>query len=74
MKKYLSHIVSFLLGGALTAGGFFMLYPPSTLDLGIEIGRKLGLAAAEARYAEYQDGHAVLTVQAREAEKADRRR
>ena len=65
--KYLSHIGSFLLGGAITAGWSFLawlgstlLFPPTTLDLGIEIGRKLGLAAAESRYAEYEEGHASL--------------
>ena len=45
--KYLSHVVSFFLGGAVTAIGFLVISPPSTIDLGIEIGRKLGLAAAE---------------------------
>ena len=66
--KYISHIVSFVLGGAVTAGGLVMLAPPSKLDLGIDIGRKLGLVAAEARYAEYETGHAVLLVQVEEAE------
>ena len=62
--KYLSTIVSFLAGSAVTAGLFVTLAPPSSLDLGIELGRKLGLDAAEKRYANYEDGHEVLTVQA----------
>ena len=66
--KYISHIGTFLLGGAVTAGGFLMLSPPSKLDLAIEVGRKLGLAAAEARYATYEAGHAVLQIQVEEAE------
>ena len=62
--KYLSHVVSFLAGSVITAGAFVALAPPSSIDLGIEIGRKLGLVAAEKRYADYEDGHEVLTVQA----------
>ena len=62
--KYLSHVISFLVGSAMTAGGFVALSPPSSLDIGLDIGRKLGLAAAEERYADYENGHAVLTVQA----------
>ena len=62
--KYLSHVVSLLLGGAVTAIGFLVIFPPSSIDLGIELGRKLGLDAAEKRYADYEDGHEVLTVQA----------
>ena len=67
--KYISHVAVLLLGGAVTAGGFLMLSPPSKLDLAIELGRKLGLAAAEARYATYEKGHAVLLGQVEEAEK-----
>ena len=66
--KYISHIGTFLLGGVVTAGGSLMLSPPSKLDLAIELGRKLGLAAAEDRYAEYEAGHAVLQTQVEEAE------
>ena len=36
--KYISHVGSFLLGSAITAGGLLMLdppAPPATLDLGI---------------------------------------
>ena len=62
--KYLSHVASLLLGGAVTAIGFLVIFPPSSIDLGIELGRKLGLDAAEKRYADYEDGHEVLTVQA----------
>ena len=70
--KYLSPVVCFLAGSAITAGAFVVLSPPSTLDLGIELGRKLGLVAAEKRYAEYEEGHEVLTVQAEESkDKAD---
>ena len=65
--KYLSHVASLLLGGAITAVGFLVIFPPSSIDLGIELGRKLGLAASEKRYAEYEDGHEVLTVQAEES-------
>ena len=67
--KYISHVAVLLLGGAITAGGFLMLSPPSKLDLAIEAGRKLGLAGAEARYATYEAGHAVLLGQVEEAEK-----
>ena len=67
--KYLSHIVGFLVGAILSAVGFVVLFPPSTLDLGIEIGRKIGLVAAEARYAKYETGHAVLLTKVEEAEK-----
>ena len=62
--KYLSPVVSFFLGGVITAVVFVILAPPSSLDLGIELGRKLGLDAAEKRYANYEDGHEILTVQA----------
>ena len=62
--KHLSHVVSFLAGSAVTAVVFVILAPPSTLDLGIDLGRKIGLVAAEKRYADYEDGHKVLTVQA----------
>ena len=68
--KNLSPIFSFLLGSAVTAIGFLVFAPPSSIDLGIELGRKLGLAAAEKRYAEYERGHASLKV---EAEAADKR-
>ena len=67
--KYLSHVLVFLVGAILSAVGFFVLFPPSTLDLGIEIGRKIGLVAAEARYAKYETGHAVLLTQVEAAEK-----
>ena len=67
--KYLPHILGFLVGAILSAVGFFVLFPPSTLDLGIEIGRKIGLVAAEARYAKYETGHAVLLTQVEAAEK-----
>ena len=67
--KYISHVAVLLLGGAVTAVGFVVLFPPSTLDLGIEIGRKIGLVAAEARYAKYETGHAVLLTKVEEAEK-----
>ena len=67
--KYISHIGSFVLGGAVTAGGSLMLSPPSKLDLALELGRNLGLAAAEDRYAEYEAGHAVLQVQVEAASK-----
>ena len=67
--KYISHVAVLLLGGAVTAVGFVVLFPPSTLDLGIEIGRKIGLVAAEARYAKYEKGHAVLLDRVEEAEK-----
>ena len=62
--KRLSPVVSFLAGSAITAGLFVALNLPSSLDLGIELGRKLGLVAAEKRYADYEDEHEVLTVQA----------
>ena len=68
--KHLSPIFSFLLGSAVTAIGFLVFAPPSSVDLAIEIGRKLGLDAAEKRYAEYERGHASLKV---EAEAADKR-
>ena len=64
--KFLSHLVSFLAGSAITAGVFVVLSPPSSIDLGIELGRKLGLVAAEKRYADYEDGHEVLTIQVEE--------
>ena len=66
MKKHLPSVVSFLAGSVITAGGFVALSPPSSIDLGIELGRKLGLAGAEERYADYQRDHEVLTVQAEE--------
>ena len=69
VMKYLSHIIVFLVGAILSAVIFVMLFPPSTVNLGIEIGRKLGLAAAEARYAEYEKGHTVLQIEVEEAEK-----
>ena len=67
--KYLSHVLVFIVGAILSAVGFVVLFPPSTLDLGIEIGRKIGLVAAEARYAKYETGHAVLLTKVEEAEK-----
>ena len=67
--KYLSPILVFLVGAILSAVGFVVLFPPSTVDLGIEIGRKIGLVAAEARYAKYETGHAVLLTKVEEAEK-----
>ena len=70
--KFLSHLASFLAGSVITAGAFVALAPPSSIDLGIELGRKLGLVAAEKRYADYEDDHEVLTVQAEESkDKAD---
>ena len=50
--KYLPQIASFVLGSGLTAGALFLKNPPSKLELAIEVGRKLGLAAAEDRYAD----------------------
>ena len=67
--KYLSYIVSFLVGAAIGVSVYVVLFPPSKLDLGIEIGRKIGLVAAEARYKKYETGHAVLLTQVEEAEK-----
>ena len=64
--KYLYHVVSLFLGGAITAVGFLVIFPPSSIDIGIELGRKLGLVAAEKRYAGYEEDHEVLTVQAEE--------
>ena len=64
--KYLSQIISFLVGSAMTAGVFVALSPPSSIEIGLELGRKLGLAAAEERYADYEEEHAVLTVQVEE--------
>ena len=59
----------FLLGGHRHRR--ILSHAVSTIEtgpLGIEVGRKLGLAAAEARYAKYETGHAVLQMQVEEAE------
>ena len=67
--KLLPQIASFVLGAGVTGGVFLLRSPPSRLDLGIELGRKLGLAGAEKRYAEYKAGREVLQVDLGKAEK-----
>ena len=70
--KYIWYVALFLLGSAIMAGLFLALSPlpsiPPSIDLGIELGRKLGLAAAEKRYDSYKRGHASLRAEAEEAD------
>ena len=70
MKTYITPIITLLVGGAIGVGGLWYTRPPSTLSAALELGKKLGLAAAEDRFAEYESGHKKLQIESDEAKAA----
>ena len=66
MKPFIIFTTAFGLGSLLTWGvlTLFSAVPslPPAVNVGIELGKRIGLAAAEKRYAEYENNHQELQV------------